>query len=105
LAEKELGRQVYSSFVDIPPGGTRTLTFDFTGSVDLRAGDYHFDYLPEVLPNPDRVEWTLRVDGATVDGASGHGAVPVVIDHNARSAAVSRSGERGPWSVDVSVRR
>ncbi len=107
LAERELGRHVYSSYVDIPPGGTRTLSLDFAGSVDLANGDYHFDYLPQVLPNPDRVEWKAVVTDAKVDGASGHGPVPVTVtvDRSARSASVTRSDERGPWSVDMALRR
>ncbi len=105
VAEKELGRHVYSAFVDIPPGGTRTFTFDFAGSVDLHAGDYHFDYLAQVLPNPDRVHWSARVDGAEVSDGSGQGAAPVIVDHQAESASVNRSDERGPWSVDLALRR
>jgi hypothetical protein len=105
LAEKELGRQVYSSFVDIPPGATRTFTLDFAGSVDLSGGNYHFDYLPEVLPNPDRVVWSARVDGAEVTHADGQGAGSVTVGRTAQSASVTRSGERGPWSVDLALRR
>jgi hypothetical protein len=105
VAETELGRHVYSSFVDIPPGATRTFTLDFAGSVDLSGGNYHFDYLPEVLPNPDRVEWSARVDGAEVTRAGGQGAVPVTVGHAAHSASVTRSDERGPWSVDLALRR
>ncbi len=59
VAETELGRHVYSAFVDIPPGGTRTFTLDFAGTVDLRAGDYHFDYLPAGAAQPG----SGRVDG------------------------------------------
>jgi hypothetical protein len=105
VAETELGRHVYSAFVDIPSGGTRTFTYDFAGSVDLRAGDYHFDYLPQVLPNPDRVAWTIRIDGADVRSVAGQGAAPVTVEHGPRSASVSRSDERGPWSVDLALRR
>jgi hypothetical protein len=105
VAETELGRHVYSSFVDIPPGGTRTFSLDFAGSVDLSAGDYHFDYLPQVLPNPDRVVWSARIEGAEVTHADGHGAGSVTVGRTARSASVTRSGERGPWSVDLALRR
>jgi hypothetical protein len=82
-----------------------TLTLDFGGSVDLTAGGYHFDYLPQVLPNPDRVDWTMQVSGARVVAATGQGAVPVVIDRRTRSASVARSGDRGPWSADIRLRR
>ncbi len=105
LAEQELGRKVYSSYVDIPPGGTRTLTLTLSGSVDLSGGNYHFDYLAQVLPNPDRVDWTAQVAGGRVVGATGRGASPVDIRRAATSALVSQSGERGPWSIDLALQR
>ncbi len=105
LAERELGRNVYSSFVDIPPGGTKTITVDLGGAIDLSDAKYRFAYIAQVLPNPDRVTWSVDVTEAKVVGATAHGATPVPIDHDPRSATVTRSGARGPWSVEVRLRR
>jgi hypothetical protein len=105
LAERELGRNTYSEFVDIPPGGSRTITLDLSGTVDLSSGTFHFDYLPQVLPNADRVNWSTNVDGGRVVAAVGSGASPVAVKGGVHSASVSRTNAGGPWSVDLRLRR
>ncbi|HEY5173601.1 MAG TPA: DUF4012 domain-containing protein, partial [Acidimicrobiia bacterium] len=104
LAERELGRNVYSAFVDIPPGGTRTITLDLAGSVDLAQGHYRFDYLAETLPNADRVDWSIRTRGAHMVAATTLAAAPIPVTIAAGSAA-ARTSARGPWSVDLRLRR
>ena len=55
-AERELGRNVYSAFVDLAPGETRTITVELTGVVD---GEYRVDVHRQPLVVPDDV--TVRV--------------------------------------------
>lgn len=105
LAEKELGRNVYSSYIEIPPGGTRTLVLDFAGSVNLRSGTYDFEYLAQVLPNVDQVTWTTRFTGGRVSAATAHGASPIAADRTESSATVAPQDVRGPWTVELRLRR
>ncbi|HEV7524942.1 MAG TPA: DUF4012 domain-containing protein [Acidimicrobiia bacterium] len=105
LAERELGRNVYSSFVEIPAGATRTIALDLEGSVDLTGRNYRFDYIAQVLPNPDRVSWTARFDGARAVPYAGGGELAFAVDPGGATARVERSGDRGPWTVDVRLRR
>ena len=105
LAETELGRNVYSSYVEIPPGGTRTLALDFSGSVSLRSGTYDFQYLAQALPNIDQVTWTARLTGGRVTAASAHGAFPIAADRTDSSATVAPKDVRGPWTVELRLRR
>jgi hypothetical protein len=105
LAETELGRNVYSSYVEIPPGGTRTLGLDFAGSVSLRSGTYDFEYLAQVLPNADQVTWSARVTGGRVTTAAAHGAVPIAASRTDSAATVTPKDARGPWTVEIRLRR
>ncbi|MCU1279682.1 MAG: hypothetical protein JWM53_3228, partial [bacterium] len=66
LPEREGGRNVFSAFIDIPPGRTRTIELDLDGSVDLSGAHYRFEYLAQVLPNADRVDLAIRTVGAQV---------------------------------------
>ncbi len=104
-AESELGRRVYSAFVDIPAGKTRTMVLDLDGSVDLSSGQYHFDYLAQVLPNADRVNFSVHTPDAHVVGVTVHAAAPVRATTASRSASVTLTSARGPWTVDLSLRR
>lgn len=70
-AAEELGRFAYAAFVEVPPGGTRTVTFELDGATDPSA-DYRLTFAPQPVANPD----TLSVDltstpGWRVCGASG----------------------------------
>ncbi len=53
-SEIELGRHVYSVYVDVPPRGDAVLELDLSG-VYSRAGPYRLDLLPQPLVNADRV--------------------------------------------------
>lgn len=60
---EELDRFAYGTFVQVPAGGTRTVTFTLEGSAGP-AYDYWLTFAPQPLVNPDR----LRVN---VTGAEG----------------------------------
>jgi hypothetical protein len=103
FAERELGRNVYSAFVNIPPGATRTVSFELAGSVNLAQGDYRFAYLSQSLPNPDDVNLAIRTPDARVVGAEATSAAPIPVKV-ASDSATARTSVRGPWSVDVRLR-
>lgn len=85
--ERELDRNVYARFVDIPPGGVRTIRANFEGGVDLRSG-YRFDALRQPLVNADELEWTLSItsDGRVVAPGAVNGP-PVVVSDGGRMAS------------------
>jgi len=57
--QTELGWNVYSVFVVVPPGGERTITLTLTGLID--EGDYALVVRPQPLPNPD--QYVIEVGG------------------------------------------
>lgn len=61
--DRELGWNVYSTFVDIAPGGSVTFVFTLAGAVE--PGTYSLVYRPQGLPLPDHlaVEVNSRGDG------------------------------------------
>ena len=63
VAEREFDRNVYWAFVDVPPGGSRNIELQLGGAVDLSAGEYSFDWFSQVLANPERLDWSLHVEG------------------------------------------
>jgi hypothetical protein len=75
-ASRELDRNVYNAFVDIPPGGTVTIELDVTGTVD--GDEYELDLAQQPLVHPEQAEisvaiggddvLTVRGDGAALDG-------------------------------------
>ncbi len=105
LVETELGRNVYSAYVEIPPGGTRTITLDLGGTMSLRSGTLQFQYLAQVLPNADLVTWTAHLTGGRVTSAAAHGTVPIAARQTDSSASVARASVRGPWTVELTLRR
>ena len=58
----ELGYNVHSSEIIVPPGETVVVEFDLSGN--LGRGAYQLAYRPQPLPNPD----TLIVDARTTGG-------------------------------------
>jgi len=60
-SQPELGVNVYSQYVDVPPGATVTLTFHLAGGVDLRDG-YRLTFAGQATINPDEVSVSV---GAT----------------------------------------
>ena len=62
-AEVELGRNVYSAFVDIPPGGTVEIELDLRGRVEGRRYELELPVQPFVTP--DEAAVNVEVIGAT----------------------------------------
>ena len=58
--EREFDGPVYSVFVEIPPGSTRTVTMELSGAVP--SWPYRLEILPQATANPDRM--TVWVNGA-----------------------------------------
>jgi Protein of unknown function (DUF4012) len=73
-AEVELGRNVYSAFVDIPPGESVVIELDLAGSIEGRR--YELDLPVQPFATPDDIAVTVEVAGdgpvasrqATVEG-------------------------------------
>lgn len=62
-AEREVGRNVYSTFVDIPPGGTVELELDLTGTIEGRR--YDLDLPVQPFATADEIAVSVEVAGAT----------------------------------------
>jgi hypothetical protein len=61
-AASELGRKVYSSYVSLPPGATRTVHLDVEGEVRLGDGGWYALDLPrQALVHPDEVSVAVEV--------------------------------------------
>jgi hypothetical protein len=54
--------------LQIPPGGTVTVTMQFAGAVDLHHG-YQLTILPQPVANPDRFTSTLTVTSGSIRGS------------------------------------
>lgn len=57
-SQEELGARVYSTSVDIPPGGTVRVVWKFSGSVRPRQ-PYRLTVLPQPLATPDTAKVTI----------------------------------------------
>jgi hypothetical protein len=65
-SEVELARAVYSTFVEIPPGGTVTLELDLSGQLPgglAGLGFYPLRMQPQPLAQPEQAELTINVAG------------------------------------------
>lgn len=106
----ELGRHVWSAFIDVPAGATATLTLELAGTVDLSDGTYRFALLPQVMARPDRARVTVEVTGGAVEGAT---TTARAADGDDLDAEVTGDGVvdldvpavHGPFAVAVEVRR
>ena len=79
-AGRELGRNVWSTFLDVPPGGRVTLTLELAGALDLSDGQYRFDLLPQAMAQPDRITVLTSVthghiESLTTDAVDGKAEV------------------------------
>jgi UDP-GlcNAc:undecaprenyl-phosphate GlcNAc-1-phosphate transferase len=105
---EELGQNVVSSYVDLPPGGSRTITFSVEGSVRLgRGGWYSLDLPHQPVANTDEVSVRLSVIGPwglrpSPGGGVGRSAVEVLSTDRSRSWAVQML-RQGParWLAPV----
>jgi hypothetical protein len=69
-AERELGVNVYSQFVDVPPGGTVTVTYHLSGGIDLRDG-YRLAVGGQPTINPDEVTVGVETASGSIDPDEG----------------------------------
>lgn len=103
--DQELGRNVWSAFVEVPPGTSTTVTVGLAGRIDLSSGRYRFDLLPQAMTRPDQVEVEVAVRGGTLErrraAPAPDGGVEVV-DGGLRAQA-PRS--EGTWTVVADLRR
>lgn len=67
-SEVELNRNVYSTFVDIPPGQSVDIELDLAGSVDGRH--YRLDLPVQPSVRPDEVAVTVTAEGTTLASRS-----------------------------------
>ena len=51
--DRELGRNVISAFVTVPPTSERVLTIEVRGTLDRRLQDYQLDIDPQALVTPE----------------------------------------------------
>jgi hypothetical protein len=102
--EHEFGRNVYSAYVDIPAGAARTITIDLRGAIDLSRGAYTFDWFSQVLPNPDRLGWSLHVEGAAkISRVATDPAVTIAHEGDELHAQWEHSPVK--WSLKVELER
>jgi hypothetical protein len=62
-SEEELARHVYSTFVDIPSGGSVTLELDLKGQLPAGLGFYPLVMQPQPLVNPEQADVNVIVAG------------------------------------------
>jgi hypothetical protein len=86
-AEIEAGRNVYSTFVDIPPGGTVEIELDLSGTIEGRR--YQLDVPVQPFATVDTLDVALEVVGVT----------PVV------SGEATVAGNVAEWSVTLDRNR
>lgn len=102
---RELGRNVWSAFLDVPPGATASVTVKLTGEVDLSDGRYRFDLLPQAMANPDQVEVEVTVRGGTPavvsEGRPPGGGVSVA----GKTVAASDESSEGTWALVATIER
>jgi hypothetical protein len=68
--ERELGRNVYSAFITIPPGGSATLKMTLFGSVPA-GSRYRLDVASQPAVNVGEIDVEVRVQGGRVSSSRG----------------------------------
>lgn len=104
-AGRELGRNVWSVFVDIPPGAVATIEVEMGGAVDLSGGTYRWDLLPQTTVRPDRVEATVTFTGAEIAARPVERPAPGGVTVEGATVRASGGEEQGTWAVAVDVER
>ena len=104
-AGRELGRNVWSVFIDIPPGAEATVEVRMEGEVDLSDGTYRWDLLPQTTVRPDRIEASVTFLGAGVDEAPVERPAPGGVVVEGATVRADGGEEQGPWSFAVDVER
>lgn len=80
----ELGRNVYSRFLDIPPGGTRLVELDVNGTI--ASDDYVLDLYEQPLVTAEQGEVSVEVAGRDRVEASLDGPVDGEVTMDGRTA-------------------
>lgn len=101
VTEREFDRNVWTDVVDIPATSSRTIVLELSGTIDLHTGRYRFDYIPQVLANPDAVSVAVDVANAHATDVS----PGVKVTRSARSVTFAMPSSEGRWSLDVGLRR
>jgi len=65
-SENELGRSVYSAFIDLPPQGEREVALDLAGELSV-ARKYLLDLHAQPVVTPDEVVVAAEADGASFE--------------------------------------
>lgn len=101
----ELGRNVWSLFVDIPPGAEATVTVELAGQVDLSDGTYRFDLLPQTTVRPDDVRVSATFADARIAAVAAGRTPPGGLEVDGATVRAGGGGEQGAWTVAVIVER
>ena len=104
--QRELGRNVWTEFVDVGPGSTKTIELDLTGTVDLASGRYSFDFIPQTLANADSVTVSIDVTNGRATAVATTGLPDgSVVQHGARNVTVRVPASEGRWSFETRLKR
>lgn len=103
--ERELGRNVWSVFVDIPPGAAASIVVELEGTIDLSAGTYRWDLLPQTTVRPDAVTAAVTFLGAEVSEAPVERPAPGGVAVDGATVTASNGDEQGTWALAVDVER
>lgn len=101
----ERGWNVWSLFVDIPPGAEATVTVELAGQVDLSDGTYRFDLLPQTTVRPDDVRVSATFAGARIASVDAGRSPPGGVEVDGATVRAGGGDEQGTWAVAVSVER
>jgi hypothetical protein len=103
--ERELGRFVYSAFVDVAPGTARTLTIALEGVVALRGANYEFAMLHQQLAVRDVVAFHLSLASGRVRGLDHTGGATARVTRTPRETGVESPAVTEPFEVIVPLGR
>jgi UDP-GlcNAc:undecaprenyl-phosphate GlcNAc-1-phosphate transferase len=109
-SDREFGRYVYSTIVDVPAQQSRTVGIDLMGTVALdEEGWYHLDVLHQPTMHPDEITVSLSVPdgwriaearGLRMDDAGSAVATLSLDRHGALAVRVERTAWARLWAVD-----
>jgi len=104
-AGEELGRNVWSVFIDIPPGTAAVVEVELAGVIDLSDGTYRWDLLPQTTVRPDRITASVTFLGARLDEAPVPRPAPGGVTVDGATVRADGGDEQGTWAFAVDVER
>lgn len=104
-AERELGRNVWSVFVDVAPGAEAVVEVELEGEVDLSGGTYRWDLLPQTTVRPDAVTAEVTFLGAGIEAAPVARPAPGGVTVDGATVRADGGEEQGAWGFAVAVER